>query len=115
MDLWAYALRTNDTAPLDALSGARACAGCAALDRDLAARRRQGWAVDFPGVLVRTVSVRRRGDVRVARAAVDIPASDSYDTDGRFRNTNPAHPGATFEVQMRYLDGKYRLIAFSVS
>lgn len=116
MDLWGYALRTNDVKPLAALgAGKKACAGCAALGRELAQRRRQGWTVDFPGVDVRKLTVANQGDVRVARAKVDIAESDSFNADGSFRNTNPAHAGATFVVQMRFVSKRYRLVSFTVS
>jgi hypothetical protein len=116
MDLWAYALRTNDAKPLASLSGNPSCGGCAALTRELGRRARQGWVVDFAGLDVRRVAVTGpRGGVRVARATVDIPASDSYNTDGSFRSSNPAHAAATFEVRMRVADGRYRLVSFTVS
>ncbi len=116
MDLWAYALRTNDAKPLSALAlGKKPCGGCAALTRELGQRRTQGWTVDLPGVRVRKAKVTRQGDVQVVRAVVDIPQSDSYNADGTFRNTSPAHPGATFEVQMRMSDRRYRLVSFTVS
>jgi hypothetical protein len=116
MDLWGYALRTNDAAPLSKLGGAKSCGGCAALSTELARREKQGWVVDFAGLAVRSVSVAKpRGAERVARARVDIPASDSYNTDGSFRNTSPAHAGSTFLVRMRYADKHYRLVSFTVS
>ena len=116
VDLWGYALRTNDAAPLTALGGPKACGGCVRLSRELAVRKRQGWAVDLTGVDVRRVVVARsRGDVRVARATLDIPASDAFFTDGRFRSTNRAHPGAAFVVRMRYADKRYRLVSFTVA
>jgi len=115
MDLWGYALRTDDPKPLAATAaGKQACGGCAPLARALASRRRQGWTVDFPGVTVRRVRVAAQGDDRVARATVDIPASDSYTTDGTFRNTSPAHKGATFVVRMRYVRTQWRLVSFTV-
>ena len=116
MDLWGYALRTNDAAPLRELGGTKACGGCAALSTELARREKQGWVVDFAGLDVRSVAVAKpRGAERVARARVDIPASDSYNTDGSFRNTSPAHAGSTFVVRMRYADKRYRLVSFTVS
>lgn len=116
MDLWGYALRTNDAGPLTRLAGKKACAGCSALDKELARRKQQGWVVDFAGLTVRTVTVaRQRGAEHVARSKVDIPKSDSYNTDGTFRNTSPAHAGSTFVVRMRYVDKHYRLVSFTVS
>ncbi len=115
MDLWGYALRTNDAKPLVATgAGQQACGGCAPLARELATRRRQGWTVDFPGVTVRRVRLAAQGGDRVARATVDIPASDSYTSDGTFRNTSPAHRGATFVVRMRYVRTQWRLVSFTV-
>lgn len=116
MDLWAYALRTNDAKPLSALGvGTKPCGGCAALTHELGRRRTQGWTVDLAGVRVKKFRITRQGDVQVVRAGVDIPQSDSYNADGTFRNTSPAHPGATFEVQMRLTDRRYRLVSFTVS
>ena len=116
MDLWGYALRTNDAKPLTALSaGAKPCGGCAALARTLATRRDQGWTVDFPGLTVRRVAVAGDGKQRVARAVVDIPENDSYNDDGTYRNTSPAHAGARFVVQMRYAKKRYQLVSFTVS
>jgi hypothetical protein len=115
MDLWGYALRTDDPKPLAATAaGKQACGGCAPLARALASRRRHGWTVDFPGVTVRRVRLAAQGGDRVARATVDIPASDSYTTDGTFRNTSPAHKGATFVVRMRYVRTQWRLVSFTV-
>ena len=116
MDLWAYALRTDDAKPLSALAaGGKACGGCTALARELGQRRTQGWAVDLAGVRVRSTRVTGQGDVQVVRARVDVPQTDSYNTDGSYRNTSPAHPGATFEVRMRLTDRGYRLVSFTVS
>jgi hypothetical protein len=116
MDLWGYALRTNDAKPLTALgAGAKPCGGCATLTRTLATRRDQGWTVDFPGLSVRRVTVAGDGKVRVARAVVDIPENDSYNDDGTYRNTSPAHDGARFVVQMRYAKKHYQLVSFTVS
>ena len=116
MDLWGYALRTNDAGPLTKLGGKRPCVGCAALSTELARRKKQGWVVDFTGLAVRSVSVaRQKGPEHVARSTVDIPESDSYNTDGSFRNTSPAHAGSKFVVRMRYADKHYRLVSFTVS
>lgn len=116
MAVWGYALRTDDVKPLVALgTGGHGCGGCPALGRELAHRRTQHWAVDFPGVDVRRITVTDRGEVHVARATVDIPASDSYLSDGSYRNTSPAHRGATFEVQMHLSHRRYQLVSFTVS
>jgi hypothetical protein len=115
MDLWEFALRTNDAEPLVALGRGKPCGGCPALQRELARRAADGWTVDFVGLDVRRVTVGKRGDAQVARATVDIPESDSYNVDGTYRNSNPAHSGATFETVMRFVGGRYRLLSFSVS
>ena len=116
MDLWGYGLRSNDARPLSALSGGhRPCAGCATFGHELAKRKRQGWSVDFPGVVVHTVTIRKAGPERVASAVVDIPESDSFNQDGTYRNTNPAHPKAHFTVRMRTAHQAYRLLSFTVS
>jgi hypothetical protein len=116
MDLWGYALRTDDARPLTRLSaGAGPCGGCAELTRELAKRRSQGWSVDFAGLDVRRVGVSGRGPVVTSRSLVDIPESSSFTTDGTFRNTSPAHRGARFEVRMRLTPRGYRLLSFTVS
>ncbi len=116
MDLWGYALRTNDARPLTRLGGKKACVGCAALSTELARRKKQGWVVDFAGLKVRKVTVAGKpGAEHVVRSTVDIPESDSYNTDGSYRNTSPAHAGSTFVVRLRYADRRYRLVSFSVS
>ena len=71
--------------------------------------------MDFPGVVVHRVRLTKQGGAEVARATVDIPQSDSYTTGGGYRNTSPAHHGATFVVRMRYAHGHYTLVTFTVS
>jgi hypothetical protein len=71
--------------------------------------------VDFRGVDVRRLRVSGPPRAAVARAVVDIPASDSFHDDGTFRNTSPAHAGASFVVRMRFTGRAYRLVSFSVS
>ena len=123
MKVWGYTLRTDDPRPLTRLGPPGSpCRGCTDLARELRKRRKQGWAVHFPGVVVRTIKVTRRhakgakkGKQADAMAKVDIPRSDSYNADGTFRNTNPAHPHASFDVRMRYTPKGYRLLSFSVS
>ena len=116
MDLWGYALRTDDARALVALSAPGSpCRGCTAFATSMQKRRKQGWYVDFPGVRVRTVTVRPVDGNVYARAKVDVPQSDSYDTDGSFRNTNAAHRGATFEVLMHRGKKRFQLLAFTVS
>jgi hypothetical protein len=116
MDLWGFALRTNDVRPLASLgAGARPCGGCAALRSELARRRAEKWSVDFRGVDVRRLRVSGPARAAVARAVVDIPASDSFHDDGTFRNTSPAHTAAAFDVRMRFTGRAYRLVSFTVS
>jgi hypothetical protein len=117
MAAWSYGLSTNDARTLTRLSPRKKpCEGCTAYAKELAKRRKQGWSVDFPGVVVRSVRLKQQGDgVTYARSRVDIPQSDSFNSNGSFRNTNQAHPGATFEVLMRYTKKGYRLLAFTVS
>ena len=116
MDRGGYALSTNDAAPLTRLGGKSPCGGCRPLAAELARRAKRGWVVDFAGLTVRRLTVAKvQGAETVARATVDIPASDSYNTDGSFRNTSPAHAGSTFVVRMRYADKRYRLVSFTVS
>jgi hypothetical protein len=115
MDLWGYALRTNDAGPLTAAGpGPRPCDGCRPFARELAARERQGWSVDFPGLDVHRVRLGSQRGAVLARAVVDIPASDAYNADGSYRSSNPPHPGAHFEVRMRYAERGYRLLSFTV-
>jgi hypothetical protein len=118
MDLWGYALRTNDARPLLAASVAgKSCGGCKPLAADLARRKQQGWSVDFSGVTVHGITVPRKqpkkGPVS-ATATVDIPESDSFNDDGSYRNTNPAHAGVPFTVRMIYTMRGYRLVSFTV-
>lgn len=126
MKAWGYALRANDPRPLTRLSPhGSPCRGCTDLARTLHERRKQGWAVRFPGVVVRSIEVTERHGKAAkgakkateahAVAKVDIPPSDSYNADGSFRNANRAHPNARFEVLMRYTSRGYRLLSFTVS
>ena len=43
-----------------------------------------------------------------------IPESDSYQDDGSYRSTSPAHEDATFTVTMRLTKTGYRLVSFRV-
>ncbi len=116
MLLWGYALRTNDAAALTALSApGEKCQGCKVFAASLKKRKKQGWYVDFPGVTVRKVTVKPVDDNVYAKATVDVPRSDSYNSDGSFRNTNQAHRGATFEVLMHRGAKRFQLLAFTVS
>lgn len=114
--LWGYALRTNDPAPLFAASFTKQpCQGCERLASTLQQRKREHWYVDFPGVVVRGIALRRSGDLTVAQASVSIPPSVALNTDGSFRSANPAHPHARFLVRMRMVNDTYRLVGFTLS
>ncbi|MGZ4495281.1 MAG: hypothetical protein ACXVWU_11320 [Nocardioides sp.] len=117
MKLWGTSLRADDAGPLLALAPkGGSCAGCRELATELGSRARDGWHVDFPGLLVRSVRVRPgAGGEATATARVGIPASDSYFDDGRFRSSNAAHPRATFTVRMRWTEGGYRLLGFGIA
>lgn len=116
MDAWSWSLRSNDASPLLAVSPSRKqpCDGCASLDKELTARARQGWYVDFPGLDVAGTRLRQSGDTVVATSRVAIPESDSYEDDGSYRSTSPAHEDATFTVTMRLTKAGYRLVSFRV-
>jgi hypothetical protein len=116
MDAWSWSLRTNDASPLLAASPSRKqpCDGCAALAEELAGRAEAGWFVDFPGLEVARTRLRQSGDTVVATSAVSIPESDSYQDDGTYRSTSPAHEDASFTVTMRLGKAGYRLVSFRV-
>lgn len=115
VDLWGHALRTNDAEPLLALSPRKEpCAGCTALAEELADREAEGWYVDFPGVAVQATELDRTGERTVATMTVAIPESDSYDEDGSYRGTNPAHDDVTFVVEMRSTGEAFRLLSFTL-
>ncbi len=115
---WAYALNTNDPVVLLDESGKKPCRGCDSLRQELAEREKEGWYVQLSGVDVRKVTFRQDGEVDVATAVVDIPASQSFFEDGTFRNDNDAHRGADFLIDIS-ADGKakkrhWTLRAFSI-
>ena len=113
---WGYALRTNDAGAVTGLSPKKqTCSGCKDFAAELAQRRKQRWYVDFPGTKVRSVTVTPAGPhAYLARATVDIPASESFFRNGAFRNDNEAHRGATFYVRMGYAGKHYDLLGFQV-
>lgn len=116
MDLWGYALRTDDARALVALSApGKKCQGCAVFAASMTKRKQHGWYVDLAALRVRAVTVKQVTDNVYAKALVDVPQSDSYNVDGSFRNTNRPHPGATFEVLMHRGKNRYQLLAFTVS
>ncbi|HZJ06928.1 MAG TPA: DUF6318 family protein, partial [Nocardioidaceae bacterium] len=113
---WGYALRTNDPQPLLELSPkTKSCVGCPQLRSELRKREKQGWYVDFPGTEVEKADLNNAGSTWTARMPVVIPESDSYNEDGTYRSTNRAHPKGSFEVEMRFEKGSYKLVAFRVS
>jgi hypothetical protein len=116
MDAWSWSLRSNDATPLLDVSTSRKqpCDGCGSLDRELDARAKAGWYVDFPGLTVGRTRLRHVGDSVVATSKVAIPESDSFQADGSYRSTSPAHDDATFTVTMRRAKGGYRLVSFAV-
>lgn len=118
IDLWAHALATNDATALRALAPQRRCDGCAALTRELEGRRTEGWYVALHGVEVRAVSGPRRvasGQPVTVVATVDIPATFSLNDDGTYRTSNPSHTGASFEVDVAWLRGGFRLLGYALS
>lgn len=116
MDAWSWSLRANDASPLLDVSPSRKqpCDGCAGLDKELSGRAKEGWYVDFPGLEVARTRLRKAGDTVVATSQVGIPESDSYQDDGSYRSTSPAHQDATFTVTMRRTEDGYRLVSFRV-
>lgn len=112
---WEYALRNNDPRPLTGLSrGKKACGGCRQLRSELREREQQGWYVDLPPVEIEKTTVENIGGASLATMSVAIPESDSYNEDGSYRSTNPAHPDATFEVEMRHRKRGFELVGFRV-
>ena len=115
LEAWIHALNTNDPAPLLAVSGRGPCDGCSDLAGELRKRDRQGWHVVLEGVRVSATDVSSRSG-RTTRVvlSVEIPESASYNDDGSFRNTNPAHSGSRFAVEMTHVGGRFRLDSFSL-
>ena len=95
--------------------GKKQCRGCKGYAKSLQQRRKRGWAVDFPGLSVHKVTAKKVGENAYVKAIVDIPASDTYNRDGTFRNTNKAHNGAAFEMLVHFKKKGYQLLAFTVS
>jgi Family of unknown function (DUF6318) len=113
---WGYALRTNDSGPLLALSPTKKpCEGCASLARELTKRVKQGWYVDFADADVTRISLTNRAGIAIANATVDIPGSNSFNDDGSYRSSSPAHPHSGFQVQMKLVKKKYQLVSFTVA
>lgn len=116
IDAWGYALRTNDAGPLLSLSSRKKpCEGCRLLESELEKRKKNGWYVDFAGAHVSRLTLTSKAGVIVANAVIDISESNSYNDDGSYRSTNPAHPRGTFQVRMRLVKKEYQLVSFTVT
>lgn len=114
LQAWIYALNTNDADPLLEVSGPRPCDGCAGLVAELESRADEGWYVDLRDVRVASTRARAGTGTTSVLLSVSLPESDTYFEDGTYRSTNPAHPGSTFEVEMTYVNRRFRLEAFSL-
>ena len=114
LQAWIYALNTNDPQPLVDVSGAEPCGGCRQLQSELEDRAEEGWYVALEGVRVASTRVPTSGRTSRVLMSVNLPESDTFYDDGRFRSTNPAHPRSTFEVEMTYTGKRFRLDAFSL-
>jgi len=114
LQAWIYALNTNDPDPLLSASGRQPCTGCRALARELGAREKDGWYVELSGVRVSSRKVTASGRSARALLSVSLPESTSYNTDGSFRSSNPAHPRSTFAVEMTHTRRGFRLDSFSL-
>lgn len=114
LQAWIYSLNTNDAQALLDISGAEPCEGCAELAAELESRRKAGWYVGLEGVRVTRVDLTGRGRSARAVMSVAIPESTTYNEDGSYRSSNPAHPRSTFEVAMAREGERFRLVAFSL-
>jgi hypothetical protein len=114
LQAWIYSLNTNDAQALLDISGAKPCEGCAELAAELESRREAGWYVALEGVRVTRVELTGQGRSARAVMSVSIPESSTYNEDGSYRSSNPAHPRSTFEVAMAHGDRRFRLVAFSL-
>ena len=118
VERWGYALATNEASAVSDLSAkGSSCRGCQELEKELAQRRKQEWAVDFPGASVDKITVKGAGVPATfeATAVIDIPASRSYFEDGTYRNENEAFKNAEFIVGMRYTKARYVLVSYRVA
>ena len=116
VDAWGYALNTNNAQPLLDLSPPKkACDGCSELEEELRTRGDDGWRVDFPGAEVGSTRLSGAAERVVATMNIAIPASDSYNADGSYRNSSPAHPDGTFVVEMRFVRGDFHLLSFTIT
>lgn len=118
VERWGYALATNEaTAVSDLSAKGSSCQGCKELEKELAKRSKQKWAVDFPGATVDKITVKGAGAPATfeSTAVIDIPASRSYFEDGTYRNENEAFKNAEFVVGMRYTKARYVLLSYRVA
>lgn len=115
LQAWIYALNTNDPEPLVSAGGSRVCTGCRQLARELRTRDEAGWYVDLSGVRVSSRRIQASGRTARVVLSVSLPESTSYNDDGSFRGTNPAHPRSTFAVEMTRTARGFRLDSFSLS
>lgn len=114
LQAWIYSLNTNDAQALLDISGAKPCEGCAELAAELESRQKAGWYVGLEGVRVTRVDLTGRGRSARAVISVAIPESGTYNEDGSYRSSNPAHPRSTFEVAIAREGERFRLVAFSL-
>ena len=114
LQAWIYALNTNDPDPLVSASGQQPCTGCRQLTRELSTREKEGWYVELSGVRVSARKVDASGRSARVVLSTSLPESNTYDTDGAFRSSNPAHPRSTFEVEMTHTRRGFRLDSFSL-
>ncbi len=118
VERWGYALATNDAAAVTDLSAkGSSCQGCRQLEKELAKRSKQEWAVDFPGATVDKITVKAAGAPATfeSTAVIDIPASRSYFEDGTYRNENEAFKNAEFIVGMKFTKARYVLLSYRVA
>lgn len=116
---WAYAIATNDPDPFLALAPRQQhCQGCRPFARELDRRADEGWFVALDRVLVTDVDAPRRTAPRTpvpVTVTLDIPATYALNDDRTFRSTNPAHEGATFELEIAWRRGGFVLLGYSLT
>ncbi len=117
VELWAYAIATNDSRPLVSLSPKGSlCEGCKPLKGELDRRAKAGWRVALSGVKVGRVTVPRksRKGRTTVKAAIAIPESNTVTEDGTLTGVSPAHPDAVFEVTIEYSKRSFHLLSFTI-
>ena len=116
VNAWAYSLATNEASILkDVSAGTKPCRGCIEQTATLAERAKEGWYVYPFEVTISKIRLIRTALGTTARVRFDIPETRSFFDDGKFRNTSPAHTGATFTVSMKLDKKKYQLVGFTIS